>query len=52
MAWCSAAKVDMTVKMVVPTAGRRDGNEGVRGAAGRSCVIGVLYLVLRVLSLE
>jgi hypothetical protein len=52
MAWCSAAKVDMTVKMVVPTAGRRDGNDGVRGAAARNSVIGVLYLVLQLLSLE
>jgi hypothetical protein len=44
--------VDITVKIVVPTSGRRDGNGGVKGAAGRNSVIGVLYLVLQLLSLE
>jgi hypothetical protein len=32
-ALCSAASADMTVKMVVPTWGRRLGNDGVRAEA-------------------
>ena len=32
-AWCSVAKADMTVKMVVPTCGRRLGKDGVLGVA-------------------